>query len=119
MASLGNIPEVKELYLGGIVTSNDINKFPFTGTIHSIRVYPESLNDAQVSLLDYNNIQTSINEEKTNQTFMIIDRKIILDNYESASLYTISGQKLQTFEVSQAGIYILKIQEKTYKIVIQ
>lgn len=53
MASLGNLPDVKSLYLGGLVTSDNVNKWPFTGEIHSVRVYPGALNELQMELIKY------------------------------------------------------------------
>ena len=53
MASLGDLPGVNALYLGGLVTSDNENKWPFTGNIHSLRIYPEALNEKQIEIIEY------------------------------------------------------------------
>ncbi len=60
IASLGNLPGVDGLYLGGVVTASESNKNPFTGKIHSVRVYPEALNAAQMELIEYVEPQANI-----------------------------------------------------------
>lgn len=53
MASLGDLPGVNALYLGGLVTSDNENKWPFIGNIHSIRIYPDALSEEQIELIEY------------------------------------------------------------------
>lgn len=49
----GNVNGTDGLYLGGIVCSDNANKYPMTGTIHSVQFFPGVLDAAQVAAINY------------------------------------------------------------------
>jgi lysophospholipase L1-like esterase len=49
----GKIP-TPVMYLGGVVSANAPNRYPFTGTIHSVQFFQGALSAAQVQLINYN-----------------------------------------------------------------
>ncbi len=54
--TFSEVNNANALYIGGFKTSNNGNKYPFTGTIHSIRFYTKALTAEEVALLTYDNL---------------------------------------------------------------
>lgn len=80
------------IYVGGTVTSDNANKYPFIGTIHSVRFFDAALTDTQVAALDYTEwMPTNISLHS------------ISDLYPR-SIYDLSGRKVSCPE---NGIYIV------------
>lgn len=52
----GNVPGVDGLYLGGIVCSDNPNKYPLRGTIHSAQFFPGVLSAEQVVAIKYSGL---------------------------------------------------------------
>ncbi len=52
----GNVVDANALYLGGIVTADDDNKYPLVGTVHSARFWDCALTPEQVAALTYDNL---------------------------------------------------------------
>ncbi len=50
---LGSYDGANGLYLGGLVTSDNNHLYPMTGTIHSIRIFPGVLTDAQIARIEF------------------------------------------------------------------
>ncbi len=50
---LGSYTDANGLYLGGLVTSDNSNLYPMTGTVHSIRIFPGALTDAQIARIEF------------------------------------------------------------------
>ncbi len=57
--NLGSYDGANGLYLGGLVTSDNNNLYPMTGTIHSIRIFPGQFTDAQIALIDFDESGTN------------------------------------------------------------
>ncbi len=51
--NLGSYSGANGLYLGGLVTSDNSNLYPMTGTVHSIRIFPGALTDAQIAQIEF------------------------------------------------------------------
>ncbi len=49
-------PAANALFIGGMITSDNANKFPFKGTIHSIRYYTKALSATEIAGLTYDNL---------------------------------------------------------------
>ncbi len=54
--TFSEVNNVNALYIGGFKTSDNNNKYPFSGTIHSIRYYTKELTDAEIAALEYDNL---------------------------------------------------------------
>ncbi len=87
-----NVSGADAMYLGGFVTSDNANKYPFTGTIHSARFYTWELTTAQIAALSYDNlIPTGVEEVKS--------ADLVTDDV----IYDLSGRRVTT---PGKGIYI-------------
>ncbi len=51
-----NVSGVDGLYLGGVVCSDNSNKYPARGTVHSVQFFPAKLDGGQVASINYNNL---------------------------------------------------------------
>ncbi len=54
--TFSEVNNVNALYIGGFKTSDNNNKYPFSGTIHSIRYYIKALTESEVASLTYDNL---------------------------------------------------------------
>ena len=114
----GKIPN-PSLYLGGVVSSTNGNRYPFTGTIHSIQFFPGVLSAEQIKLI--NSVSTGIEDNKvenvSERPFVIGRNSIQMKNGLVAKLYDLNGKTLPTDNL-KSGYYILRTNEKSYKILI-
>ncbi len=94
--SLGNYSGVNGLYLGGLVTSNNANLYPMTGTVHSVRFYTEILSAEQIASLEYNDlIPTGITGVSVNgaapAVYDLSGRRI---THPTKGVFIVNGQKV-------------------------
>lgn len=90
--TLGNISGVDGLYLGGLVCSDNSNKYPMTGTIHSVQFFPGVLTAEQIAAIKYSGIYpTGIEEVKS-------------ENGNVKTIYDLAGRKVEN---PSKGIYII------------
>ncbi len=80
---LGSYAGVDGLFLGGLVTSDNNNLYPMTGTIHSIQFFPGQLTDAEIALIDYDNI-----------TATGIEQPIAKNRLAEDTVYDLSGRAI-------------------------
>ncbi len=89
---LGSYAGVDGLYLGGLITSDNSNLYPTTGTIHSVQFFQGLLSDAEIALIDYDNIiATGIGQQK--------------ETSAKDAVYSINGMRVKE---TKKGIYIHK-----------
>lgn len=63
----------QSVYLGGLVTRNFTNKFPFIGTINSLRIYDKALSPEQIADLTYDLTDDSHEQEGPATVDYIVD----------------------------------------------
>lgn len=106
------------LYLGGLVTSDNTNKYPLIGTIHSVRFYNTALNQEQIAALTYEDlIPTKIQSQISDNEVQVINGHIVCNR--PYKVYTTDGRFVSTSTPRSAGLYILKADEKVKKIIIK
>ncbi len=89
---LGCYDGVNGLYLGGLVTSNNSNFYPMTGTVHSVQFFPGVLTAAEIAQIEYDNlIPTGINAPA-------------VEGAASDVIYDLSGRRVQK---AGKGVYII------------
>jgi len=119
--TFGNVEGVNGLYLGGLVCSDNRNKYPMRGTIHSAQFFPGVLTAEQVAAIDYENLaqtQTGIqNLDEITPAFRIENGRVVTANAASASLYDLSGRLQPGLRITAPGLYVLVIAGRSYKIV--
>lgn len=55
--TFGNVENVTALFVGGVVTADNPNKYAFTGTIRSLQIFPGALTAEQVAAINYDNLK--------------------------------------------------------------
>ncbi len=94
-----NVSGADAMYLGGFVTSDNTNKYPFTGTIHSARFYTQELTAAQIAALNYDNlIPTGIEA---------VENGRVVAN-APVELFTTDGRRLASQAAVRPGIYLVR-----------
>ncbi len=91
-----NVNGKNAVYIGGFVTSDKTNKYPFRGTIHSVRFYTEAFTAEQVAMLTYDNlVPTGITEKKTEKT-SVTKHDLTGRPADNAAkgIYIVNGQKV-------------------------
>ena len=118
--TFGSVPNVNGLYLGGIVCSDNANKYPMTGTLHSVQFFPGVLNAAQVSRISYTGlVPTSIESITSNcgADIRIVGNRIICNGaYE---VYNAAGRRMQAQSTFSPGIYIVRTAVGAFKVAIR
>lgn len=119
--TFGNVPGVDGLYLGGLVCSDNPNKYPMTGTIHSAQFFPGVLTAEQVAAIDYSNpIPTGISSTPTaTHSFKVVNGRVAVEGNAAAHLYSIDGKLLPGLQVSVPGTYILSISGQSHMILVR
>ncbi len=92
--NLGSYDGANGLYLGGLVTSDNNNLYPMTGTIHSIRIFPGQLTDAQIALIDFDESGTNPDPDPDPETPEATDYTIDKAN---GNLYHANGSANQNW----------------------
>jgi len=120
--TLGNVSGVDGLYLGGIVCADNANKYPMTGTIHSVQFFPGTLTAEQVAAIDYSNpVPTGLNAVQDNgdAPFRIENGRPIVRDGAEAMLHDLSGKRVPLSRRATAGVYLLSTGGNTYKVVLK
>lgn len=116
--TLGNVSGVDGLYLGGLVCSDNANKYPMHGTIHSVQFFPGVLTPGQVEAINYDGlIATSISGiEQAGMAYRVESGRIIITgNPSSALVYDMTGRQHAANDL-RPGLYLLRINGKSHKI---
>lgn len=100
--TFGNVPNVSALFVGGLITSDNTNKYPFVGTIHSARFYDKALTAAEVSNLTYDNVVTTGISVLNNSQASIKKNRGLNDS----KIYRLNGQLASSMSVGKKQIYI-------------
>ncbi len=113
----GKIPN-PSLYLGGVVSSTNGNRYPFTGTLHSVQFFNGVLTADQVKLINYSFDNTALNELSNNSSaempFTVGKNRITPKTDAKFTIYDISGRKILNQFIS-SGYYLVESQGKVYK----
>jgi len=119
--TFGNVPNVNGLYLGGIVCSDNPNKYPFRGTIHSAQFFPGVLTAEQINAIRYNGlIQTGISHtaDALRPGISVAGGRILCDR--PFRVYTPDGRDVTSATAIYApGIYLVRTAEASFKILIK
>ena len=116
--TLGNVSGVDGLYLGGLVCSDNTNKYPMRGIIHSVQFFPGVLTPGQVEAINYDDVvPTSIfGIEQAGVAYRVENgRLIITGNPSSARVYDMTGRQHAGGGL-RPGLYLLKINGKSHKV---
>lgn len=118
--TFGNVPNVNGLYLGGIVCSDNANKYPMSGTVHSVQFFPGVLTAAQVSRISYTNLVPTfidnINSDNAPYITVTGGRIVCAEPYD---VFDTAGCRMQTESILPRGIYIVRTTSGTAKIAIR
>ncbi len=110
------IENADALYIGGFVSADSNNKFPLTGTIHSIRYYLKALSAAEIAALDYDNLTEGGLEAKPcvvnfttadNGTFEILNNGVAITSGEtimSGTQLTVDARPAQGYVLDQITV---------------
>lgn len=119
--TFGNVPGVDGLYLGGIVCSDNANKYPLRGTIHSAQFFPGVLSAEQVAAIDYDGlVQTGIRSAAGHDgaRVAVINGRIACDR--PFRVYTAEGRDVTGLAAAYPpGIYLVRTTDGTFKILIK
>lgn len=118
--TFGKIPDAT-LYLGGVVSLNAPNRYPFTGTIHSVHFFDGVLTADQIKKIDYAAPQTSVynlkQQSSSDLPFAIQNKTIVPKTDIPLSIYDISGRKAGNNLIS-GGFYIVVAGGNSYKVIL-
>jgi len=124
----GNVDNADALYLGGLVTADSENKYPFTGTIHSARFWDQSLSAAEVAAIDYTDNKTDIGctpplTDKNDIRITVRSGTIDISGTTSpATVYncqgTIVAEGIKTLSVP-SGILLVKVGNEVFKVIVR
>ena len=116
--TFGSIPNVKDLYLGGLVCSDNDNKYPMRGTIHSARFFPGVLSAEQVAAISYDNlIPTGLQNIGSDEGIRIKDGRVISN--VPFEIYSVDGRRIPASRRMSPGIYMIRTAGKTQKVIIR
>lgn len=116
--TFGNIANVNGLYLGGLTCSDNSNKYPMSGTIHSARFFPGVLSTAQVAAITYDGlIPTGLETVGTDNGIRIENGRVVSPH--PFEIYTIDGRRLPASRRLSPGIYTIRTAEKNLKVIIR
>ncbi len=120
--TLGSVERVDALYLGGLVCSDNPNKYPLRGTIHSVQFFPGKLSTDEIALISYDNLKpTAIQTIKAGQSplYSINNRRILVASDTPAQLFDASGRPAPLGQPLPAGIYLLRVAHTTQKVLVE
>lgn len=114
--SFGKIPNAV-LYLGGVVSLNAPNRYPFQGTIHSVQFFDGVLSADEVKRIDYSNLSSALHNSRNadDVPFTVHNRTIVAKPGLLIDVYDIAGRKLQNTQL-QTGYYIVVASGSSYKV---
>ncbi len=90
-----NVNGIDGLYLGGVVCSDNQNKYPARGTVHSVQFFPAKLDAAQVAAINYNNLvptgieQVAIQTQQPEKCYDLSGRRVL---NPGQGIYIINGK---------------------------
>lgn len=118
--TLGNVNGVDGLYLGGIVCSDNSNKYPMNGVIHSVQFFPGVLSAEQIAAIEYSALHpTDIAEIIGDPApFYIVDGHVKARNGACVNIYNTKGILVSKDKVPGPGVYIVDIDGESYKVVL-
>lgn len=110
------------LYLGGVASANDANRYPFTGTLHSVQFFDGVLSAEEVVLIDYSDVNSSVptvsDKLGGELPFTVAAKTIVPKPGVQLSIYDIAGRKVQG-AIANSGYYIVRAQGKSYKVLLR
>lgn len=117
--TFGSVSGVNGLYLGGIVCSDNANKYPLYGTIHSAQFFPGILSAQQVAAINYDGLRPTAITGAANsgKGIRVNGRTITADG--PFSVFAADGRQIDARHIGQPGLYIVKTATATEKILIK
>ncbi|MEG1861908.1 MAG: GDSL-type esterase/lipase family protein, partial [Bacteroidaceae bacterium] len=116
----GNLPAVKAITIGGLITANEPNKYPFKGTIHSLRIYPSVLTATQIASIVYpEDTPSSITPSTCIKNTLTFDGTTLWTNDKAQtralSIFRSNGEIIQKTEQTSSQRFSLKnVPQGTY-----
>lgn len=117
----GSVPGVDGLYLGGIVCSDNANKYPLRGTIHSAQFFPGVLTAEQVAAIKYDGLApTGIHSPGSLPGTEISVEGGRISCATPFRVFTVDGRDVTSGSAKYApGLYIVKANQSTAKILVK
>jgi len=116
--ALGGVPHVNSLYLGGLVCSNNLVRYPLSGTIHSAQFFPGVLTPRQVAAIRYDDlVPTGVKTIRVAENLSLVEGRVV--SPQPLAVYTPEGRLLPSGQRLSAGLYIIKTVGRTYKILVR
>ncbi len=113
-----NVPDRDAMYIGGLVTADNENKYPFTGTIRSVRIYTEALTGEQIAALEYDNlVPTAISSACSEGGVKLVGNRIVCNG--KFKVYTSDGREVSPAVGGNTGVYFVKHAGGTAKIIVK
>ncbi len=118
--TLGSPAGTSALYVGGLVTADNANLYPFQGTIHSVRYYAGALSRQQITQLTYASISASADSlyfirNKATDAFVGYDPESVAgasdpdvvlsarSQYDTQNFFRIAGNETDGFTIRLAA----------------
>ncbi|MCM1108934.1 MAG: beta-N-acetylhexosaminidase [Clostridium sp.] len=115
--AFGRVAGIDGLYIGGLVCSDNANKYPLYGTVHSVQFFPESLSAQQVALIRYDELTpTGIAVVPGSVSTPISVHDGIIRCDVPFAVYTLSGTHLPSGSRLPSGLYVVRAEAKTFKV---
>ncbi len=117
--TFSEVNNVNALYIGGFKTSNNENKYPFSGTIHSIRFYLQNLSAEDVAGLSYDDLKPTVAIEDIfapEFNVQVVDRVVVCN--VPFTLYSIDGCMMPQGTRLPVGIYVVKTNVGSCKVAV-
>ncbi len=113
-----NVAGKDAMYIGGLVTADNENKYPFVGTIHSVRFYTEALTGEQIAALEYDNlIPTAISSARSEGGVKLVGNRIVCNG--EFKVYTSDGREVSPAVGGNSGVYLVKHAGGTTKVLVK
>lgn len=116
--TFGSLDGANSLYLGGLVCSNTLVRYPMTGTIHSVRFFPGVLTPQQVAAIRYNDlVPTGLGHVSASGDWSLVDGRIV--GRGSVAVFTLDGRRVPAGDRLRQGIYMVRSSGKTTKLIVR
>lgn len=130
--TFGKIPNAT-LYLGGVVSQNAPNRYPFTGILHSVQIFTGVLTAEQIKLINYDTTPSATSPTVvadqlkvfSNGKMLHVESDLLPEGEIRIDIYTTTGQQVITGTISGSpasfpignltpGLYIVTVNSKLH-----
>lgn len=121
------------LYLGGVVSQNAPNRYPFSGTLHSVQIFPGVLTAEQVKLISYDTTPSATTPVRSAENLKVyrdgkmlrFESDLLQEGTFRINIYNATGQQVITGSASgmpaafpignlTSGLYVVSVQSTVY-----